>query len=82
MKKSRRLKAKNVFSMVRASLEEIKKSSSIERVDEIKPKKPKSNLKKPKINSVGGQSTPKSTWSHNDNFVQDVMSGLNETVSR
>ena len=58
----------------------------MERVDEVKPKKPKSNLKKPKLNSVWGQSTPKSTWSHidshNDNFVQDVMSGLNETVSR
>ena len=70
----------------KTSLEEIKKSPSIERVDEVKPKKPKSNLKKPKLNSVGGQSTPKSTWSHidshNDNFVQDVMSGLNETVSR
>ena len=60
----------------------VKTSPVIEKVDESKPKKPKSNLKKPKVNSAGKSSTPKSTMSTNaDDFTAEIMSALNETVS-
>lgn len=60
----------------------VKTSPSIEKVDELKPKKPKSNLKKTKLNSMGQSSTPKSTMSTTiDDFTADIMNALNETVS-
>ena len=72
--------------------EDVNASSSDAPVLEQKQVKPKSNLKKTKLNSVG-QSTPKSNMSGTkvgsnaasasaDDFATDIINALNETVSR
>ena len=72
--------------------EDVNANSSDAPVMEPKHIKPKSNLKKTKLNSVG-QSTPKSNMSVTkvasnaasasaDDFSTDIINALNETVSR